>query len=292
MNKEIYQAMNRQIIPSAELIARTKAAVQLQQRQPLSHRLAPLRYVATAVCLLAIVLSAFALPKGSLTPTEPEPEQTSLSIVPASSPAPDSEALSDSDFQLDSGLMRSRFRVSAVSAVDVQKLDATKRALSEDEIYSAAELSLVVPTQFLDGFQFESASLQQNGGLPTLSVRYASGYRYIELRIHKYQAEDRQRLVDIDQPASYDITRYSIPFADSVPPALREKVDNPVFKAGELSEEILALRCYHSDDLGEDAASIRIRFSILCGDVVAEYTIKAASFDGVYPMVTSAACFL
>lgn len=63
--------------------------------------------------------------------------------------------------------------------------------------------------------------------------------------------EDADNLVAISEPETYDLSRYPIPRAESVPDQLRDTVDRPIFNAEELTWDVLSTRADTAADAGD-----------------------------------------
>ena len=88
--------------------------------------------------------------------------------------------------------------------------------------------------------------------------------------------------VDLSNRAAYDVRLYSIPWCDSVPEEYRETVDNPIFRAQDMTREIIAARSRSYQDAG-DIDGPRINFTIRYSDgTEAEYTSKGLSEDALW----------
>ena len=76
-----------------------------------------------------------------------------------------------------------------------------------------------------------------------------------------------------------------------MPEALRETVWDPIFRAGELTEQALRLRRLARNEGAEDDAAYFMLFSVLCDETLVQYSIKGDALDGVLEMVRSSAYF-
>lgn len=141
-----------------------------------------------------------------------------------------------------------------------------------------------VPQRAPSNLVFESSRRTQNQDRDRLSVMYADGMRYVQLIISRLTEEDEGRIVDVNCPETYDLSRYPIPRADSVPAQLRKVVDNPVFRAEELTLAIVKSRAYTVDDVG-DVSGYRMRFSVLYGDVVVKVSVKGAEPEDIFGLL-------
>lgn len=89
----------------------------------------------------------------------------------------------------------------------------------------------------------------QDGIQNMLFVRWSKGYDNVEVDVYR-DGYYPYHLVDPDEPESYDLRLYSIPWCDSVPDEHRETVDHPAFKAEDMSLTIVEARGREHDTGG------------------------------------------
>lgn len=167
------------------------------------------------------------------------------------------------------------------------------KQLSEGEAYSLEGYGRLLPKSMLSGYKFELASIYNNN-TPSKILRFiyhTSGYNYIAVNVRAVQPEDKARMVKVKETEKYDITKYTIPFADSIPQNLYDTMHNPIFQTGELTKEVLSLRKITTHEQGDDKGGEVMRFAIQCGEFLIEYNIKGNSLEGVFDMVTSSDYF-
>ena len=85
----------------------------------------------------------------------------------------------------------------------------------------------------------------------------------------------------MEDKKNYDLSRYPIPRADSVPDELREIVNDPIFEAEELTLEAVYCRAYKVSDAG-DTDGWRMRFSVRFGDVIVSVSAKGVEPEWIY----------
>lgn len=141
-----------------------------------------------------------------------------------------------------------------------------------------------IPKQIPSNFRFESSRRTMNQDMDELSISYINGMKYLEMRISRFKEEDRGRVVNINQPETYDLSLYPIPRADSVPDQLREIVDNPIFKIEELTLKAVKSRAYTVDDSGDDSG-YRMHFSVLYGDIVVQVNAKGVKIEDIFSLL-------
>lgn len=103
----------------------------------------------------------------------------------------------------------------------------------------------------------------------------------ISWRVFSYNESDANRITSVDDTKNYDLGRYSVPLADSVPNELFEIVDRPIFKIEELTLDAVNRRAYSHND-GGNTEGTRMCFSVLYGDIVVEVTTKGVSAEWLY----------
>ena len=72
---------------------------------------------------------------------------------------------------------------------------------------------------------------------------------------------------------NYDMGLYPIPLAEPVPKELWEIVSNLIFRAEELTLNVVWKRAYQVEEAG-DTSGYRMQFSVLYGDVAVEINSK------------------
>ena len=114
-----------------------------------------------------------------------------------------------------------------------------------------------------------------------LSALWSRGLDDLSWVIMPYTEADAGRLTGVDELENYDLSRYPIPRADSVPEELREIVDDPIFDAQELTLEAVCRRAYKVQDVG-DTNGWRMRFSVRYGDVIVSISSKGVEPEWLY----------
>ncbi len=112
----------------------------------------------------------------------------------------------------------------------------------------------------------------------------------ISWRICYYDKSMENRLTSVDDTQNYDLSLYSIPFADSVPENLFEIVDHPVFSIDELTLEAVKRRAYSVSERN-DTDQIRLSFGVRYGDIVVEVTAKGVSPEWIYEQLINVSQF-
>lgn len=93
------------------------------------------------------------------------------------------------------------------------------------------------------------------------------------------------RIVDINKPETYDLALYPIPRAESVPENLQRIVDDPIFKAEELTLAAVKARAYSVNDAGDAATGYLMRFGVLYGNIVVKVDAKGAQPEDIFNML-------
>lgn len=89
----------------------------------------------------------------------------------------------------------------------------------------------------------------QDGVQNMLFVRWSRGYDDVEVCVYR-DGYYPYHLVDPDEPEAYDLRLYSIPWCDSVPEEYRETVNDPAFRAEDMSLTIVEARGREHDTGG------------------------------------------
>lgn len=120
-----------------------------------------------------------------------------------------------------------------------------------------------------------------------LRASYRRGYEYVDWSVRAFGEADRERLVtDVAETEKYDVSLYTIPYADSVPAELRSVFYDPIFRVEDLTLELVRARAYRVDEQG-DSDGWRASFSVRCGDVLVRVSAKGVSPDWLYQELVS-----
>ncbi len=148
--------------------------------------------------------------------------------------------------------------------------DLTLEALYE-------QIGELLPNELPEGFLFESALLSDYG----YSVLWSKGLEDINWKIRDYKEEYSNRITSVDDKKNYDLALYPIPRAESVPEELFEIVDDPIFRAEDLTLEAVKARAYKVDEIG-DSKGYRMMFSVLYGKKLVTVISKGVSPEWLF----------
>lgn len=165
---------------------------------------------------------------------------------------------------------------------DAGAVRSSSSPLTGEEARAVAELGALLPAS-QEALPEETAYQEtlESGTVLTLLCTGTSGE--LSVRVSAVTSEQRDRLVSVDEPETYDLTLCGLPLAESVPEDRQSRVENPIFTAEELSVSVLEVR--------QEPEEGTMRFGVLCGDFVAEYVCKGMTAQEAYDAVTSAAYF-
>lgn len=165
---------------------------------------------------------------------------------------------------------------------DAGAVRSSSSPLTGEEARAVAELGALLPAS-QEALPEETAYQEtlESGTVLTLLCTGTSGE--LSVRVSAVTSEQRDRLVSVDEPETYDLTLCGLPLAESVPADRQSRVENPIFTAEELSVSVLEVR--------QEPEEGTMRFGVLCGDFVAEYVCKGMTAQETYDAVTSAAYF-
>ncbi len=120
-----------------------------------------------------------------------------------------------------------------------------------------------------------------------LMAYFSRGYDYVEWNATRCTEADKARIVSLDRPEDYDLSLYSIPFSESVPADKRQIVDEPIFRADELTLDAVRARTLSVADAG-DSAGERMSFAVLFdGDVLVRISTKGVSPEWVFEQLSA-----
>lgn len=157
-----------------------------------------------------------------------------------------------------------------------------------EEAQQKAAFAPYLPASAPAGYgEFEGTLSYQEGIKNTLFLRWSRGYSDVTVResLPEGGAPEGEP-VDINDQAAYDVRLYSIPWCDSVPEEYRDTVDNPIFRAQDMTREVVAARSHSYQDAG-DIDGPRIDFTIRYPDgTEATYTSKGLGEDALWTMIS------
>ena len=144
-----------------------------------------------------------------------------------------------------------------------------------------ADFAPYLPTAEPKGYnEFYGRLSYQEGHSNSLFVRWSRGYDNVEVCIYR-DGYYSYNLVSPDQPETYDLSLYPIPWCDSVPEKYRDTVDRPAFKAEDMSLAIVEARGREHDTGG-----MTYSFDVLHPDgTVVSYRCDGLTAAQVWAMV-------
>lgn len=165
--------------------------------------------------------------------------------------------------------------------------DAVNQYLSLEEAYNYKSLGQFLPRVLPEGFQIENAYIFEDEIKERLIVTWMKDTDYIDFKVSIASEKDLNRVVDVDDTEKYDLSEYSIFFQDYTNEEMRNILEEPLFKAKELSEAIIHARSYKIEE-EEDTEGNRTQFGVLYdNNIVVEVTSKGVSVQEIYDMFES-----
>lgn len=138
-----------------------------------------------------------------------------------------------------------------------------------------------LPTSNLKGYgEFYGRLSYQEGKQNSLFVRWSRGYDNVEVDVCRggYRSYN---LVDPDEPETYDLRLYSIPWCDSVPEEHRETVNAPAFRAEDMSLAVVEAR-----GVEHDTGGMTYSFDVLHSDgTLVSYRCDGMTAEAVWALV-------
>ncbi len=155
------------------------------------------------------------------------------------------------------------------------------KKLSLREAHNDSDFGAFMIQNLPAGFSEESIRRYKDQNNDYLSGLWTKGLASLSWNISVYDENDSARLTSVAQTENYDLSLYPIPRAESVPEALRQIVDNPIFDANELTLETIYMRAYKANEAG-DIDGWRMAFSVKYGDIIVEVRTKGVEPEWVY----------
>ena len=149
------------------------------------------------------------------------------------------------------------------------------------EAQAEPDFGRYLPSELPDGFEESAIRRFQFQNANYLSAMWSGGLNSLSWVVRSCTDEDANRLTAVHEFENYDLSLYPIPRAESVPDELYEIVNDPVFKAEELTLEAVYRRSYKVQDAG-DTDGWRMNFSVLYGDILVSVNAKGVDPEWVY----------
>ena len=160
--------------------------------------------------------------------------------------------------------------------------------LSLNEARHDPNFGTFIPASIPEGFVFESA--QYSDG--TLSASWNRGvgvFDHINWVVHFSDEQWENSVVSASQRELFDIALYPMPWMDSVPAEIAEVFHFPVFRAEELSLEVVQARMRWEEAgegrLGTTAGWRHAPFAVLYGDVLVQPRVNGVTPEQLYDML-------
>ena len=164
----------------------------------------------------------------------------------------------------------------------LQMQNRSAASMTADEARAVPTLGELLPGP-QTGLETETAYQEETENGAELVLLCTGDNAEFSVRVTAASQDQLSRVVNASEPETYDLTLYAAPLSETVPEELLSCVENPVFRAEELSETLLEARV--------DSETGGMRFGVLCGETVAEYDCSGMTPQQAYAAVTSAAYF-
>ncbi len=161
------------------------------------------------------------------------------------------------------------------------------RKLTWEEARAEEDLGAYLPEGIPAGFAAEEVRRYQSLEYDFLRCLFTRGMAELRWEVRYFQPEDAKRLTSVSQRENYDLSLYPIPRAETVPEALWEIVNDPIFDIGELTREAVWARTYQVQDAG-DVEGWRINsFCVRLGEILVKVSGKGVDPDWVYEQLAA-----
>lgn len=154
-------------------------------------------------------------------------------------------------------------------------------ALTWEEALEDAAYGKYVDVQVPEGYRYTDGTRSDTG----LHVIWTKEMEEISVSCSQADESVSDWLVDTDTPEEYDLSLYSIPWCDSIPGELYNRVVYATFTPEQITPEIVAARTYQIQEEG-DVSGSRTQINILySNNVLVKISSKGPSPEEIYAMI-------
>ena len=158
------------------------------------------------------------------------------------------------------------------------------KVLTESEAYGDSDFGkylIEVPKTYV----FNGAkSLQED----VLIASWSKAYADVTVRVSKLDKDSQARMVSPEDTELYDMSRYPVPWVDSMPREYSHIIENPVFRIEELSLNMIRMRGYTREEAGDtQAQTINMRFAVLYENTIVEVNAEGLGAEYLFQELTS-----
>ncbi|BCJ94925.1 hypothetical protein acsn021_24940 [Anaerocolumna cellulosilytica] len=169
--------------------------------------------------------------------------------------------------------------------------------LSEADSYVHEVYGKFLPKAVPEAYQFEEAVIyNENTVEEKFLILYTEDFKEIRISISRSDgtADYVERVVKAEETERYNISDYSVPYADTIPEPLYLSMRHPIFQWNELTPEVLAMRKELRVEKGEARQSnIVYRFAVEEQGYIIDYYIKSddLSNEDIFSVIKSSEIF-
>jgi len=165
---------------------------------------------------------------------------------------------------------------------------APSENLTFEQSITDPDFGKFIPTNVPPEFTFDHAWRFYAQDINSLTAFWQANAYSIRWQISTPTDNDLEHIVSITDREKFDLSLYTIPWADSVPRELMQYVMNPVFLADELSLEIIHARAIQGQDRSRNGSTNwQINFSVLFDGAVVSLNTNGVSPEYVWEMILS-----
>jgi hypothetical protein len=145
--------------------------------------------------------------------------------------------------------------------------------LTMEEARQEPDFAAYFPEHIPEDFQPEEAWLDMGQGRYSLRLCWSRGSNTISVCINRMAEVPASQFADLQEPASYDLRLYPIPRGDSIPDLYWDSIQDPVFRAEDVTQALLEARA--DPILAEEKT--HFQFQILHADgVLVQYSLDVS----------------
>lgn len=154
--------------------------------------------------------------------------------------------------------------------------------LTQQQAYAQPKFGAYLPKIPADyGFNSAVAVADKTGD--RLFASWSRGHEDFTVHISELGQEDKSRIVAVEDTSLYDMSLYPIPWCDSMPPDKAPIIENPIFKAEDLTVDLIRLREYIRGEQNDPSGnSVNLHFSVLYGDILVAVTTEGVSAQTLF----------
>jgi len=154
--------------------------------------------------------------------------------------------------------------------------------LTLDEALSDPDFGALLPQNIPSGMEFGTGARIVNPDTNSLSADWSKPWESsLSWSISEATDFDMARVISPEDRHKYDISLYTIPWMDSVPPEYINYLNDPLFLLEDITRDVLQARV----DESRMVRGLRMNFGVLVGDIVIRISTDGLTVDKILDML-------